>query len=256
MPALASDLALALDPVRLAVRAGIEPDAWQTDLLRTSAQEMILLCSRQAGKSTISSILAVHEANYGPPDPTLVLSPSLRQSKELHRKIRERCQVLGREVVAIETESTLELEMANGARIICLPGKEETVRGFSGVRLLVVDEASRVNDMLYQAIRPMLAVSGGRIILLSTPFGRRGFFFREWTEGGPNWHRVKILATECPRIDPAWLEQERIRIGDWWFHQEYMCEFIDVDDAVFRSEDIEAALVDDLGPEFGRRTAA
>jgi hypothetical protein len=45
---------------------------------------------------------------------------------------------------------------------------------------LIVDEASRVQDALYQGIRPMLAVSGGRIVLLSTPWGKRGFFFEEW----------------------------------------------------------------------------
>ena len=248
---IAQDLALGLDAVQFAIRAGVTPDAWQAELLRTDAQEMILLCSRQTGKSTVSSVLAVHEANYGPPAPTLVLSPSLRQSKELHRKIRERCQVLGRETLAIETETTLEIEFANGARIICLPGKEETVRGFSGVRLLVVDEASRVSDLLYNAIRPMLAVSGGRIILLSTPFGKRGFFYREWTDGGPNWHRVKITADKCPRIDPEWLAQERMRIGDWWYRQEYGCEFIDTDDQYFRSEDIDAALDPAVAPLFG-----
>jgi hypothetical protein len=250
------DTALAIDPVRLAERSGLIPDPWQTDLLRTTAAEMILLCSRQAGKSTISSVLAVHEANYGPPAPTLVLSPSLRQSKELHRKIRERCQLLGRDVVGIETENTLELELANGSRIICLPGKEETVRGFSGVRLLIVDEASRVSDLLYQAVRPMLAVSGGRIILLSTPFGKRGFFYKEWTDGGLSWHRVRITADQCPRISATWLEQEHMRIGDWWYRQEYGCEFVDVDDAVFRSEDIDAALDPDVMPLYGLSVAA
>jgi hypothetical protein len=36
------------------------------------------------------------------------------------------------------------------------------VPGFSAVWLPLVDEASRVSDELYLAVRPMLAVSGGR----------------------------------------------------------------------------------------------
>ena len=60
---------------------------------------------------------------------------------------------------------------------MCLPGGEDTVRGFSGVRLLIVEEAARVPDETYFASRPMVAMSGGRIILMSTPAGRRGFFF-------------------------------------------------------------------------------
>ncbi|MDQ3175559.1 MAG: hypothetical protein M3Q91_17935, partial [Acidobacteriota bacterium] len=90
--------------------------------------------------------------------------------------------------VAVASESALELEFSNSSRIVALPGKESTIRGFSGVSLLIVDEASRVPDELYQAVRPMLAVSGGDIVLLSTPFGKRGFFHHEWTEGGADWH--------------------------------------------------------------------
>jgi phage FluMu gp28-like protein len=99
----------------------------------------------------------------------------------------------------LDAESSLRIELANGSRIVCLPGKEQTIRGFSGVNLLVVDEAARVSEDLYQAIRPMLAVSGGRIILLSTPYGEQGFFYETW-RNRENWHRAKVTAPECPRI--------------------------------------------------------
>ena len=129
-----------------------------------------------------------------------------------------------------------------------LPGKESTVRGFSGVSLLVVDEAARVEDALYQAVRPMLAVSGGRIILLSTPFGSRGFFWQEWAEGGPDWKRVRVTADQCPRIPQEWLEKERQRIGDWWYSQEYQCTFVDSLEACFSSADIQAAITSEVVP--------
>ena len=113
---------------------------------------------------------------------------------------------------------------------------------------MVVDEAARVPDELYHAVRPMLAVSGGRLILLSTPFGKRGFFHHEWTEGGPEWHRVKVTAEDCPRIPKEWLEREREAIRDSWFQQEYLCEFVDTEDQVFPSDDIADAFAMDLTP--------
>ena len=241
---LANDLALALDPARLAERAGFAPDPWQAALLRSNAQQLILLCSRQAGKSTVSAVLAVHEAVYIPNSLILVLSPSLRQSQELFRKMLDVYRDLDQPVPAT-AETKLTLELDNGSRIVSLPGKEATIRGFSGVSLLLVDEASRVPDALYQAIRPMLAVSGGRIVLLSTPFGKRGFFHAEWTDGGPDWHRAQITAYDVPRIARDWLDRERERIGDYWFRQEYGCEFVETDDTVFSFADVEAALVDD-----------
>jgi hypothetical protein len=36
----------------------------------------------------------------------------------------------------------------------------------------------------------MLAVNGGRIVLLSTPFGNRRCFRKEWSEGGEDWRKV------------------------------------------------------------------
>ena len=64
--------------------------------------------------------------------------------------------------------------------------------------MLVVDEAARVADDLYYAIRPMLAVSQGCMVCLSTPWGKRGFFHKEWTEG-EGWERTKITAYDCPQ---------------------------------------------------------
>ncbi|RYG57150.1 terminase, partial [bacterium] len=223
---LGNDLSIALDPARLMMAAGLTPDPWQAALLRSTAQQQLLLCTRQAGKSTTTAALALYEAIYNPPALVLLLSPSLRQSKELFAKVLSHYRAMGKPVAA-RAETTLEIELENGSRIIALPGNEETIRGFSGVRLAVIDEASRVPDALYFSIRPMLAVSGGRLIALTTPFGKRGFFFDEWEKGGEAWRRVRVTATDCPRITQAFLDEERRAMGDGWFLQEYMCDFRD-----------------------------
>ena len=248
---LAESLAIALDPVRLARRTLIEPDPWQAQLLRSRARQSLLLCCRQAGKSLTSALIAVDEAIHRPPALVLLLAPALRQSQELYRRVRSTLTSAAHLAPPIVAESALRLELASGSRIIALPGsKEATIRGYSNVALLVVDEASRVSDTLYQSIRPMLAISGGRLVLLSTPFGKRGFFHHEYTEGGPGWERVKITAPEVPRIDPRWLAEERNRIGDWWFRQEYLCEFVETDDQVFGYDEVMRAVSSDVPPLF------
>ena len=137
-----------------------------------------------------------------------------------------------------------------GGRVVSLPGSEATIRGYSAATLIVEDEASRVDDALYMAIRPMLAVRGGRLILMSTPFGKRGHFWREWSEG-TTWQRVEVPATRVPRISPEFLEEERRAMGDWWFSQEYMCEFRESTDSVFSYAEVMGALTDDVQPLFG-----
>lgn len=234
----------------LARRAGIIPDAWQSDVLRSTERQVALLCSRQSGKSTVTSLLALHESLHHAGALVLLLSPSLRQSQELFLKVKQAYGALSGETVNAREESALRMQFSNDARIVALPGKEATIRGFSGVDLLIIDEASRVSDELYQAVRPMLAVSGGRVVLLTTPFGNRGFFHHEWT-AGDEWARVKITAHDCPRISKEWLEKERQRIGDWWFRQEYLCEFVENTDQVFAYDDIMRALDTNALPLFG-----
>lgn len=251
---LARDLALALDPALLARRAGIDPDPWQADVLRSPAPRMLLNCSRQAGKSTVAAAIGVHEALYRPGSLVLLLSPALRQSQELFRKVLDVYRALDHPEPPA-AESALRLELENGSRIVALPGKEGTIRGYSGVGLLLIDEASRVHDDLYRSVRPMLAVSGGRLLAMSTPFGTRGWWYDAWRSDEP-WQRVEVPATLVPRISPAFLEEERRSMGAWWYEQEYMCEFLDAQDAVFRLADIEAAFSPDAPPPlFGGLSA-
>jgi hypothetical protein len=248
---LAADLAMALDPVELFRAAfGAEPDAWQIQLLRSRSPRILLNCSRQAGKSTATGVIAVHEASFHAGSLILLLSPALRQSQELFRKCLDVYRALDNPVPA-HAESALRLELENGSRIVSLPGKEGTIRGYSGVRLLAIDEAARVPDELYASVRPMLATSGGRLIAPSTPWGRRGWWHREYTEGGAVWERFEVPATECPRIPAAFLEEERQSMSAWQFAQEYMCQFEQNEATLFSHETIRAALDPAVKPLWG-----
>jgi len=248
-PDMAIELRCALDPVAFAVeRLGFDPDPWQADVLRLSDKNTLLNCSRQAGKSTSTSIIALHTAVYKPGSLTLLGSPSLRQSRELFVKMTDFLKRL-ENPPPLEEDNRLSVQLRNGSRVVSLPGTGETVRGFSAPDLIIEDEAAFVEDSFYRAVRPMLAVSGGRLILMSTPYGKRGHFYEAWNEGG-DWHRAEVPATDCPRITAEFLEKERKALGDLWFRQEYLCEFSDVSDAVFRMADIERAISDDVKPLF------
>jgi hypothetical protein len=241
---IATDLAAALDPVVLAERAGIIPDSWQADVLRSPSKRRLLLCCRQSGKSTTTAILGLHRALYRPGSLVLMLSPSLRQSGELFRKAIGIYRDLGRPVQA-QSETALTLTLTNASRIVSLPGQDATIRGFSGASLIIEDEA----------IRPMLATSDGDLVLLSTPFGARGHFWQAWEDGGPVWERTRVDAYQCPRISDAFLTEERQQLGDLAFRSEYLVEFCDTEENVFSSEHIAAALDDTITPLWGQGAA-
>jgi hypothetical protein len=242
------------DAVYFAHNTGLEKlDEWQEKLLQWvitgETQGLILNCARQSGKSTISSIAAVYLANYLSDYLIILVSPSQRQSSELFRKCREVIKQTSI-LIKLEEDNQLSCMMNNGSRIISLPGSEKTIRGYSGAKLIIEDEASRVDDELYMATSPMLAVSHGRHILMSTPFGKRGHFYEAWEDGGDDWERVKVTAWENPRIEKSFLEEEKRKLGDWWFKQEYECEFMDSVDSVFSYEQIMGAITEDIKPLF------
>jgi hypothetical protein len=242
------DLPAPLTAADVAAAMGIVPDPWQSDVLQSRERNVLLLCSRQSGKSTITSVLAAHQVCFTRNSLTLIVSPGRRQSGELYRKVRAAITALGAQAPPAVRENDDELELANGGRVVSLPGSEKTVRGYSAPDLVIEDEAARVDDAMFSATGPMLAVSRGRNVLLSTPFGRRGHFYEAWTNGGPSWKRITITAHQVPRIDPAWLEAERNKIGAWWFSQEYLCTFEEAESQLFHDHDIDAAFSDTIAP--------
>jgi len=242
------------DAVELASTAGLnELDRWQLEALRSEAPRLLFNVTRQGGKSTVSGLLSADMALRAPDSLTLILAPSERQAKETFGKAARFYTATGR-VVPPDSYRKLGMELANGSRIEALPGTEKTIRGFSEVDLLIVEEAARVADELVYAARPFLAVSGGRLMMLSTPAGRRGVFHHEWTEG-EGWERYEVPATQIPRIPAAFLEEEKRTLPARIYRQEYECSFEDTDDAVFAYEDVAGALDPGVTPLFGEASS-
>jgi len=237
-------------PVELARVGGLAAlDDWQHAALRSEAPRLLSNVSRQGGKSTVSGLLSADMALRVPGSLTLILAPSERQAKETFGKAARFYTATG-QVVPTDSYRKLGMELTNGSRIEALPGTEKTIRGFSEVDLLIMEEAARVADELYYAARPFLAISGGRLMMLSTPAGRRGVFHHEWTEG-EGWERYEVPATRIPRMPASFLEEERRTLPAWIYRQEYECSFEDLEDALFGYELVQSSMTDEVTPLFG-----
>jgi hypothetical protein len=242
-------LALSLDPTLLFTARGWTPDPWQAQLLRSTRPRILLNCSRQGGKSTAVAAVALHTALFRPRSLVLLVSRVSRQSGELFRKVIDFYRALDRPVPST-ADTTQCLELTNGSRVISLPGDEDNIRCYSGVALLVVDEAARVPDEVYGAVRPMLAVSGGRLICLSTPNGRQGFFYEAWTDTTQDWERFEVPAVQVPRIAKDYLDREWRTCGPTWCRQEYGCSFETREGLVY--PDLPRCVVDAVPPPTGQ----
>jgi hypothetical protein len=225
-----------------------EPDATQTRVLRDNPRRFILNCNRQWGKSTITSILVAHRAIFVPESLSVIVGPSERQSAETLRKVRRFLHIANIRATSDRINRNSLVLPHNQSRIVALPSSGDKIRGFSSVSLLVFDEASRIADPLYQSMRPSIAVSGGDVALISTPLGKRGFFYREFSSGGPQWKRYTVPASQCPRIPQQFLEEERITQGEEYFAQEYECQFVEDGRFLFTDEDCQRLFKTDVQP--------
>jgi hypothetical protein len=252
---ISCDLRHALDPVAwvdenklLRDKRGnpVLLDPKQQQILTSPQKRIIVNCHRQWGKSTISSLLCLHRAIFYPKSLCLLVAPSLRQSSENFRKVLDSLDLTNG--LDLQEDTKLSLVLANGSRILALPGSQKTIRGFSAPDLIVVDEDAQAEDELYGALLPMLTSNpAGRIILASTPWGRRGHFYQIWTQGGPEWLKIKVIAPDNPRLDPAILEEARNGPnGALWFQQEYMGEFVSDEFNIFDEDRINKALSSDF----------
>jgi hypothetical protein len=228
---------------------GLELDPWQQNVISSESLRQILNCSRQAGKSTTASVLALYEALYVPNSLTILISPTLRQSGELFKKVLTLKNDLPFTPNLLE-DNKLSLWVQGGGRVVSLPGSEDTIRGFRGASLVIEDEASRVDDALHSAVRPMMAtVENAKYICMSTPRGKVGHFYDLWQAG--EWERTKVTAYDVPRISKEFLEEEKAFMPTWVFNQEYMGEFSDMVDGAFSYDDVHGALSDEVKPLFG-----
>jgi hypothetical protein len=242
---LLDDFRYAADPVAWS-REVVEmhPDPWQASFLQDPSRNVILRCSRQSGKSTWSGIRTAHRLKFRKKFFAVCVAPSERQSVELFEKIKYPLAKAG-DLEVVEKGNMHEIVLANGSRCICLPSNPDTIRGFSAVDELLADEAAMVEDALFAAVRPMLMVSRGTLVMMSTPKGQRGYFYESWNSS-ENWSRYTVTCHDVPRFAPDDIAREQKELGEWMFRQEYMCEFLSTLDAVFPAEQVRAAISDEV----------
>jgi hypothetical protein len=266
------DLLFTLSPLRYVVFLGLTPFPWQADILTSDHRRKTINGARQAGKSTIISTKPCHKARFFPGSLSLVLAATERQAVEDMEKIKA-FMAMDRDYPEIKRASDSLIELGNKSRIAVVPATETGARGYSSPDIIMLDEASRIEDPVYRSgIMPMLTDNEKcELVLISSPNGRSGFFFNShqsarweryevrapWkvvdldyrlVEGKPEAEyreergREGIRAYYSPRHRSFEEQQSNLEeMGPMMYRQEYGCEFVEPEDQVFGYDEIEAA---------------
>lgn len=222
---------------------GFLADPLQAAILDCPDPRVILLTSRQVGKSTIAALRALYIAVHQPKSLIFMVAPIETQAGEILQKLKDFAAQLGFPLRG-DGNNPRSLLLPNGSRVVARSSVARSVRGFSKASLVIVDEAAFVPTAAFQALSPILAVSQGHLWALSTPHGHNNRFAQIWHEPGNGWTRFQIRATDCPRLSPEFLAAELQLHGELSFAQEYDCQFVTHGLQLLTREQISAALLD------------
>lgn len=262
----------AVDPAAYLRSLGLDPYDWQKAALHGGHDRTLLLCARQSGKTQIVGGKVVHRVKYEQRKEHLIISPSKDQSKIVMGRIDDMLSV-DDAIPLSDSDSVFEKHWKKQKnRILALPGSERSVRGYSDPATIIADEAARIPDDTYIAFRPWMTGGKSELIAMTTPFGKRGWFYEAWTKS-QRWRKILVRvgwqpkngrlvpampedeyrdywrergvdAYYSPRHTREWLEEELESMGEWAFRQEYCCEFMDINDAWFGYAEIMDAFTD------------
>jgi hypothetical protein len=223
-------------------------DKWQEEVLSHNGN-IAIRSGRQVGKSEVISAKAVKFALENPGTTTLIIAASQRQSSLLFEKVRanfDKHETDTKESIYTEPPTLTRIMLRNGSRIYSLPAGRTGyfIRGFT-IDLLIADEAAYIPEEVWKAVIPMIAVSRktrgmGFIILLSTPFGKGGYFYDAFHDD--DFKTFHISSEDCPRIPKDFLKKERTRLTKAEYMQEYQGEFTDEWNQFFSSELIKGCM--------------
>jgi hypothetical protein len=217
------EIAYRLDPARWVREVlGETPKPWQKMFLRTARGESILvLTARQVGKTTAAAWAMAHAALFNPGSLSVVACPAQRQSAEAVRKVRDMVLRAG---AKLKSDNVYGLELANGARVLALPGSDDSIRGLTVDAWIVADEAAYLTPDVIAALRPMRAQRpDARIVMLSTANSRTDPFWSAWESGGQSWRRLQVTVDADPSLySQDYLDQERQALGEERYKREFL----------------------------------
>src|SRR5262245_14317246 len=201
---------------------GIEPHAWQKKfLLEPRGASIVVLTSRQVGKTTAAAVAMAHSSLFMPGSLSVIACPTQDQSAEALRMVRDMVVKAGAGFI---TENKFSLELANRSRVRALPGTHESIRGLTVDAWIVADEAAQLDPAIMAALHPMRTQRpNARFAMLSTAWSRTDPFWSVWAGGDPSWTRIRATVDVVPKlIEPATLERAKQQLSADDFKREYL----------------------------------
>ena len=209
----------------------------QQAVANSEARWKILCAGRRFGKTRLGVQLCIETALAG--GRAWWVAPTFAIARVGWRALESAALSFPKEIEPKISIANMEVQFPNGGFIACKSADNpQRLRG-EGLDFIVIDEAAFVKPEVWQEVlRPTLTERKGSALFISTPLGIGNWFYDLWTNADeqPDWEKFHFATTDNPAIDPEEVEQARHEVGSIVFAQEYMAEFIEAGQGLFKQE--------------------
>jgi hypothetical protein len=216
----------------------------------------IVLKSRQLGLSTVCAAYAVWMAIFYKDKNILVIATKLPTAMNFIKKVKFALDNLPSWLLLPKFEPTKQsISFSNGSQVTAIPTSDDAGRS-EALSLLIIDEAAFIRDFdtIWTGLAPTFS-TGGSAIILSTPNGVGGQYYRLWMEaeaGQNDFNHIRIPWDKHPEHDQAWFDKETKSLPRRKVSQEYLCDFHSSGDTFLQPNDLEdlrAQILDPIAKE-------
>jgi len=232
---------------------GEEPFDYQENFMDADSDRKAFVSGRRVGKSRTAGWLALWKAVTFSGAEVLVTAKAKRQSMEMFNQISKEIKNsrASRDQWGVVNETRTEIQFDNSSRILALPvGRDgSNIRGYGGQNnMIIVDEAAFIADEIFQQVfSPMMAVGDGDFILLSTPFGKKGFLYERFND--EDWYTMQVPTSANPLVDEEFIEEQRRNLTNTQFKQEILGQFVESADSFFTRDELMSCAREDVERE-------
>lgn len=200
-------------------------EEWQLETLEaldTGETKLSIRSGHGVGKTALCSWCALHFLLFRDDVKVIVTSPSFKQMNdglipEVQKWLAKVPEWMRKNVDSI-SDRIVRLPHGKNNFISFRTARKENPEALAGVHashvLIIVDEASGVDEVVYETGQGALSTTGAIAILIGNPTKPSGFFYKTQTSLADLWWVRKVSCLDSSRVDQAYIDSQRRTYGE------------------------------------------
>lgn len=246
---------------------GVQPEPWQAEALKALVTEdrLAIRSGHGVGKSAFSAWCILWWLYTRAPAKVAATAPTSHQLEDVlwselatwHRRMPDGLREMFT-WTATKFYLTAQPDLAFAVPRVSRPEKPEAFQGFHSENMLfIVDEASGVEDVIFEVGAGAMSTAGAKTLMVGNPTRADGHFFEAFNRMRSHWWTRRVSCEDSSRVDPAFIQEMADKYGadSSIFAVRVLGNFPEQsDDAIIALSLCEAAVARDVAPLRGNPT--